>query len=56
MLVVCVNNILVAVIAVQKLIEGSNRVGMTQKFTKGWIDASACPGIFIGANSLIYYF
>ena len=39
-LVVCVNIILVAVVAVQKLFDGSNRVGMTQKFTEGWIDAS----------------
>ena len=40
MLVVCVNIILVAIVAVQKLIEGSNGVGMTRTFTEGWIDAS----------------
>src|SRR3954465_13485361 len=40
MLVVCVNIILVAVVAVQKFIDRSNRVGMTRKFTRSWIDAS----------------
>ena len=40
MLVVCVINILVAGIAVQKLFDRSNGVRMTQKFTESWIDAS----------------
>src|SRR3954465_6952880 len=40
MLVVCVNIILVAVVAVQKFIHRSNGVGMTRKFTGSWIDAS----------------
>ena len=39
-LVVCVNIILVAIVAVQKLIEGSNGVRMTRKFTGCWNDAS----------------